>query len=338
MQPNSIVRAVDLGFGNVKYVTAHPPGGGIACGMFPPLAPIASSVKITGGLLEQPDTIVVEVDGTCYEVGPGVPQDDSHGGRILHSDYVRTPEYLAIMRGVLHYLHLPVVDLLVVGLPVQHATTRASELQQRLLGKHPTVVGECVDVRQVLCLAQPVGGFMHHALSSGSYGLLQKQVNLVIDVGFFTLDWLLCEGFRPVPRRCGHTEGGVSAILRPVAERIGREFDTNYSDWTRLDRAVRTGYLSLFGKSVPIAPYLHDALPVMDKAIAALMNSIGSARDIETVVMVGGGASLYHKAVQARFPRHPVVIVPDSVCANVRGFQLAGERVMEKRRQTEEVA
>jgi plasmid segregation protein ParM len=331
MSLNSVVRAVDLGFGNAKFVVSHPPGGEVQCLSFPSAAPLAAISEVNGVMLDAPNTVTVSVDGKRYEVGPGVGvARDGCDHRILHNGYLRTPEYLALMRGIFHYMRLPVIDRLVVGLPLGHVMTRARELEKLLIGNHPTVGGGEVYVRAVNCLAQPVGGFLSYAYAPGTSPILRKQINLVIDVGFVTLDWLLCEGLRPIPQRSGHVEGGVSALLRRIAVRISEKHDVQFGDLQALDRALATGYLTLFGAAVPIAEYIPDARPVLDKALAALANSVGDGSDIHNIVVVGGGARLFLAAIQARFPKHPVVVVPDPLFANVRGFQLAGEYQMEK--------
>lgn len=329
---SSVVRAVDLGYGNAKFVIGHPPGDEIHCLSFPSAAPLAAISEVSGAMFDATNTVTVTVDGKRYDVGPGVGvARDGCDHRILHNGYLRTPEYLALMRGIFHYMNAPTIDHLVVGLPLGHVMNRSHELEKLLTGTHPTVGGNEVHVLSVHCLAQPVGGFLSHAYRPGAPPIQRSQINLVIDVGFVTLDWLLCDGMRPVPQRSGHTEGGVSALLRRIASRISTQHDVQFGDLPALDRALATGYLTLFGSTMPIAEYMPDARPVLDKAMAALANSVGDGSDIHNIVVVGGGARLYLPAIQARFPKHPVVVAADPLFANVRGFQLAGEFQVAKR-------
>lgn len=326
MVSNPVVRAVDLGFGNAKFVTQHIRGAEIECSAFPSLAPLASELNVSGGILERANTVIVEVNGKRYEVGPGVGvARNGCDHRILHGEFIRTPEYQALMRGILHYMNAPTIDLLVVGLPMGQAAKRGGELERLLVGHHPLPDGRSVEVRQVTSVAQPIGGFMQYLLGGLAPPIVRRQVNLVIDVGFFTVDWLLCEGMRPISQRCGHTEGGVSALLKHIAARISEEHDINYTDYTALDRSLRTGYFDLFGASIPIAKYVPAASPVLDKALAGLANSVGNGHDIHNIVVVGGGADYYMPAIKERFPKHPVFVVPHPMFANVRGFQLSGE-------------
>jgi len=110
-----------------------------------------------------------------------------------------------------------------------------------------------------------------------------------------------------------------------MAARISQEYDVNYTDYTALDRALTRGYLNIGSEQVPIAKYAADAKPVLDKAMTALANSVGSGIDIQNIIVVGGGAKLYVPGIMARYPKHPVIVAPDPLFANVRGFQMSGE-------------
>lgn len=334
---STTVRSIDVGYGNTKYVCAHSEGGEIACRLFPSLVSRGGGHDLSDGVIAKRDTVIVAVDGNHYEVGPDVELAlRTHSARVLHRDFIDTPEYLALLRGALAYMRVSHIHLLVVGLPVSWLVTRQSELKARLSGNHPVADGHGVKVEKVLVLAQPLGGFVYHALSAGLYGRLRDTRNLVIDPGFFTVDWVLAEGIRPIPQRCGSFPGGISAILAKLADSLGKEQGLELDDPLALDRALRTGRFSLYGREIPVARHLAGARLVADEAANAVANSVGDGRDIDAIVLVGGGAEFFRPALGRRFPRHLVHVVPDPVFANVRGFQLAGEELM--RRKREEVA
>ena len=46
---------------------------------------------------------------------------------------------------------------------------------------------------------------------------------------------------------------------------------------------------------------------------------------LQNIILVGGGAFLFRKAVKAAFPKHRIHEVKEPMFANVRGFQLAGQ-------------
>jgi hypothetical protein len=64
-----VVRAVDVGYGNTKYVLEHQHGSEIVCALFPSLAPQASHSPDLGvGVLKRRNSVTVEVNGIRYEV------------------------------------------------------------------------------------------------------------------------------------------------------------------------------------------------------------------------------------------------------------------------------
>ncbi len=57
------------------------------------------------------------------------------------------------------------------------------------------------------------------------------------------------------------------------------------------------------------------------------MARVGSVADIDRIVLVGGGARFFQPGIRARFPDHPIEVAESGIFANVRGFQIAGERL-----------
>ncbi|MDR2032800.1 MAG: hypothetical protein LBP86_11265 [Azoarcus sp.] len=113
-----IVRAVDVGFGNTKYVS-HLVGGEIRCANFPSLAYPSMREPSAQPGFERRKTVSIPIDGLFYEVGPEVElAAGAFRATQMHDRYIETPEYLALLRGALAMMKLPVIDLLVVGLPV----------------------------------------------------------------------------------------------------------------------------------------------------------------------------------------------------------------------------
>nr|WP_297384541.1 plasmid segregation protein ParM domain-containing protein [uncultured Roseateles sp.] len=59
-------------------------------------------------------------------------------------------------------------------------------------------------------------------------------------------------------------------------------------------------------------------------AVAAMMRRIGGAFNVQHVILVGGGAFLFRKAVKQAFGTHQILKVKESMFANVSGYQVAG--------------
>ena len=129
MQP--VVRAVDVGFGYTKYVR-HVDGNVITCNHFPSVAEasiIDPAERSWGG---PRDTIAVRVDKMFYEAGPDIDLALGNFRPQLPrtDDYLRSPEYLALMRIAMDYMQVDTIDLLVVGLPVGLYAAKKSALER----------------------------------------------------------------------------------------------------------------------------------------------------------------------------------------------------------------
>lgn len=321
-----IVRAIDVGYGNVKFTTSSA-NQGLHCRLFPSWAPVTSDLTLASDLTRTRDTVVVTVDDQRFEVGPDARLGlKAHNVRNLNNEYSGTQEYLALLRGALSYMQVGEIDLLVVGLPVSLMNARGQELTRRIKGVHPVAGGRDCRVCHVLTLAQPLGGFYDLILGNGDIRLLSDQTNLIVDPGHYTVDWVTVHGPKVMPERTGSFPGGVHAVLQMLARSIGQKLGTSFTDIDLLDQSLARGHLRLGGQTIDLAQHWPSAQPRIQEAVNAIANSVGEALDVENIILVGGGANLFQSALQERFPTARVVVTPEPVFANVRGFQLAGER------------
>jgi plasmid segregation protein ParM len=114
---DAIVRAIDVGYGNTKYVT-QAEGGSIRCAHFASVAP-ATAGQPGAALGDKRRTLGIAIGDLTYEVGPDAHlAAEVYQTRQMHDGYCETPEYLALTRGALGFMKLERIDLLVLGLPV----------------------------------------------------------------------------------------------------------------------------------------------------------------------------------------------------------------------------
>ena len=69
MTPKTIVRALDVGYGNTKYSTVDTTGK-ICFKAFRSLAPVADATDISAGAMRKRDTVSISVGNISYEIGP----------------------------------------------------------------------------------------------------------------------------------------------------------------------------------------------------------------------------------------------------------------------------
>lgn len=328
MTHEPVVRALDVGHANVKYSTtdAH---GNPCFKSFPSLAPAAVTRDLSAGAVKRRDTVMVTIEGNAFEVGPDARfAADAQYAHVFDDTYVERAEYWALTLGALTYLNAPVIDLLVVGLPVSRLEAYTDRLKATLEGQHTSSAGTCVTIKNVAVAAQPLGGALYAALTADQCSRFREETTFTVDVGGGTTDGLVSCGLNVFPARCWSHNGGTHAILRTIADALATRHGIDCSVG-ELHRALRTGVIKLPGRTLPLASYLKHGRPAVDQALNALMAHVGTRRDIDRILVVGGGARLFDAALRTRFPERPIEVHPEAVFANVKGFQFAGERIVE---------
>ena len=194
----AIVRAVDVGFGNTKFVT-RVTDAGIECDHFPSLAYPSVREASADALGGRRRTVAIPIEGLFYEVGAEIHlAADAFRPNHFHDQFTESPTYLALLRAALYYMKVDAIDLLVVGLPVAAFLARKAALERLACGEHDLGAGRKVVVKKALAVAQPQGALVHYAASTGRLRELQEEQSLVIDVGARTFDWLATRGLRLV--------------------------------------------------------------------------------------------------------------------------------------------
>lgn len=318
---NPVIRAVDVGYGNTKYIRDVVNGKAVA-DHFPSIVnrPSAKNASFN----ESPDIYPVVVNDNHYEVGPGIDAVLEGGVRIMHENYIATEDYMALMYGALSQMNVDEIDLLVVGLPVDLMGSKRGVLEKLLTGTH-RVGGRIISIKRVNAVSQPLGGFLHYASNAKLLEELSTTRNLLIDPGFFTVDYLVSTGLREIMGKSGSHPTGVSSYLKAVAKGISKDFSINYDNISHIDEGIRRGQFRLYGEEVKLEKYHQSAIAEIMPAVDAISNKIGDGRGIDQIILVGGGAQLFREPIKMLFPRHRVHCDVHSVVANVLGFQKIGE-------------
>lgn len=327
------IRSIDVGYGNVKFST-----GNEECPftLFPAHAVPEKNNKIAINATDVRDTVTVHVNGIDYETGPQIERAlDSYSTKVLHSDYSLTDEYKTLMLGAIHYMNIERIDILVLGLPVNLFNLHHGKLKKVMEGTHD-IAGRQVVIKHVKVVPQPVGGYVYIAENYGIYKLLQNQTSLVVDPGFHTTDWITCTGLTIHDARCGSFEFGTYRLINELSRLISAEIGTSYSNYTRLDQALRDNKpIKLNGKFVYPSQYLDRLSPFLKRPIDQMRENIGEPSDIENIFVVGGGASLFEPELKKHFPYASIRTDLNPVFANAKGFQMIGERIAKQLSQDE---
>ena len=321
-----IVRAVDVGSGNTKFVTGVV-GNEIRCASFPSVAYPSSGETPHWPASERRKTVCIPVGPLFYEVRPDVGlAADTFRAKQLHDEYTESPEYMALLRGALSMMKVSHIDLLIVGLPVALFSLKKSALEKTMAGEHQIGGGKTVTVAKAMAVAQPQGALVHYAAEHKKMATIGTEQSLVIDPGSRTFDWLVTRGMRLVQKQSHSINRGMSDVLRLLAAEISKDVGSPYRDYDAIDLALRSGKSPvIFQKPYDMGRHLPLAESVAQQAVSTMRQWIETPESLQNIILVGGGAFLFKKAVKAAFPKHRIHEVKEPLYANVRGFQLAGQ-------------
>jgi plasmid segregation protein ParM len=352
-----VVRAIDVGFGLVKLSVRK--GRGIDFINFPSMAiPADASAVRTLGTRKR-DTFDVPVNGANYEVGRdvGLAQAGGTFGRDVTDEFYRGAIYEALTKGALRYMLEAgdsVVDVLVLGLPVNqyNDSKRRDYLRSHYEGEIPVGDGKTITIRKVLVQAQPMGGYAAlddhleslndvigktpgalKPLASGE--ALDDLSVLMIDPGEHTLDWLLIQQGSINPHASGAaSDAGRHRVVRSVLESLVAEVGRPLGPavMPRINDALRSNSpVKLAGVAHDLQHFEPVVMTVVEDCINRMVDGLRDAHEIiDLMVLVGGHPERYRDVLSKRFPAIPVFIMPESMSANVRGFQMIGEAVAEE--------
>src|SRR5688572_24685630 len=351
-----VVRAIDVGFGLVKLSLRT--AGGVGFINFPSMAipADASAVRTLG--TRRRDTFDVPVNGANYEVGRdvGLAQAGGSFGRDVTDEFYRGPIYEALTKGALRYMAEAgdtSIDLLVLGLPVNqyNDAKRRDYLRTTYESEIEIGDGKKIQVRKVIVQAQPMGGYaalddhleeLNRVITSTKGALkplaageeLDDLAVLMVDPGEHTLDWLLIQQGTINPRASGAASDAgrhrvVRAVLETLAADVGRPLGP--AVMPRINEALRQKQpVKLSGVAHDLTRYEPVIMSDIEDSINRMVDGLRDAHEIiDLIVLVGGHPDRYRDVLSRRFPAIPVFVMPESMSANVRGFQMIGEALAE---------
>lgn len=290
----------DIGRSSTKIVAAH--GKERTEILFP--SSVRAAITITDEMeaaRARKETVLV--NNKAYFFGDTAMlqgNDDLDGG--LTPDWVYSDEHLALFLGGMEKLRqngVPDVDtaLVVVGLPASMFSSQKAKLSNILTQACPQI--------EVRVLPQSLGPF--HQMMFTVDGKENASVNAdqsnwaVIEVGQYTTDYAMLLQGRPVENAFGSCDG-----MRIAAEQLQRSLrqDQLNLDMVEATNALRTKQVKNFGNLVDVSSQVADAVVPLAQTIVNKSNQLigGKARELDGVLVAGGGAPLVFPALKKVWP------------------------------------
>ena len=322
------VVGLDIGYSNLKVVYGEAGKSPEAHVMPAAAAPASHVSEMVLGAGSGADEEIVQVDGEPWVAG--VPPRKIEGYvREIHHDYAMTDTYRALMLAGIGSTNAEKIDHLVTGLPVSHFRDEGKRqaLKSMLRGTHTVSGGREVVVSDVSVIPQPVGSYMSIVSTFEDAELLEEGRVLVIDPGYFSVDWLTIEAMEARMASSGTSLKAMSKLLEQAAVILEREHGPGVTP-EAIENALRVGKDRVFhfGSRIDITTALDQAAESNAKiALSALTSSMREdAASIDVVVLCGGGAKLYEKAAREVFERSRIIVPESPVLSNARGFFFFG--------------
>lgn len=230
----------------------------------------------------------------------------------IHDLFILTAAYLCGASGF--------TDL-AVGLPLAYYRFQRDELKQRLqrINAHITVDDgqeKYISISSVHVFPQGVGVLLSNGLTLAQAGKIA-----VIDIGYYTTDYLLFELIDgspvPIPELCGSVDMGIHLVSRLMSS-FYQEKTGALAPKFLLNELIKKQEIYFNGESLDLNMELNRALTRTGEQITQEILSVWvkQADNVSQTILAGGGALLLDK--QLKFPN--ICLPTDPVFANTEGF------------------
>ena len=316
---------LDIGYSNLKLVYGDTEPTQL-------VRPVGAGPRNRMPVSGEGDTndLTVTIDGedwaACVE-----PSKLQEWPRELHADYPSSTSYRALFYAATILCGSPTIDCLVTGLPVSqwNDAARRTRLQRQLTGEHQVTRRRSVSVKKVVVLAQPLGAYLDYLHSCDHPDMLREARVVVVDPGFFSVDFVAIEDGSVLQSTSGSSTQAVSRVLERLGSFVQSEYGAN-PGLEKLEWALRSGRdrILVHGEQVQLSEFngqaQRDVAPIALREIRTAMRV--DDRPVDLVLIAGGGAKYYRDAVSEAFPKARVAASDEPVLENARGFWHATAR------------
>ena len=297
------------------------------------LVAIASRARIGGAHVtgvhgSAPQVREYETDGTRFAAG------DIDGESTQFDDYPYSGLNRAIVQHALQEAGLAGRSVHAVsGLPVgsfyqKDGSQRADSVDRKRHSLKQPV--QPIDGRLPAAIAfhevipEALAAWYDHVITESDGGVRLEPERLgapvaVVDIGGRTTDFVVVADEAVQHRSSGSLRCGILDVQRHVRDGICQRFNLEEFSERAMGEAMRTGHVSVFGKSHDVADIVHTARRhLLERLHAETQRQLGRGAELERVLCVGGGAVVLADAIRNWFPN--LMFASHPVFANARGM------------------
>lgn len=232
---------------------------------------------------------------------------------------------------------------LVTGLPINYYRRHKDELTSLLEGQHQiTLIAagnertDCtIFIDKVRVIPQPFGSvfnLMLNDIGRISDRTYAEQKIGVIDVGFRTADYSICDKTQYSERGSQTSDAGMSQAYKVIAHGLQEKSGINVELY-RLYEAIEQSAIKIHGKNYGLRRITELAYGQLASTVASDVNRLWSDDwDIDRIVITGGGGAALLSYLQPLLQGELVAVesADDARLNNVRGYRKYGAHLWDR--------
>jgi plasmid segregation protein ParM len=302
---------LDTGYGFTKVVD----DGGVTCfpsvvGSYEPSFHVEQVAAAQGG--------VVTVDGQPYFVGDRALRCSAFEYRAQSRDWLDSVTYRALVIQALAPYPGQTPLRVITGLPVRYIEDRGV-LAKVIRSLHK-------GIKSLIVIPQPFGTFLDLILDEqgGDAGSpLADQTVGIVDLGFFTTDFLLVDRLQPQSERMTGLELGLSTVCRRLEQDLHERFRLSLR-LHQVDQVLRTKQIRVRGQIQDVSSLVEHRVDELARTLAGWLSHLRSDYGLDTLLLTGGGGRIVGDAMKEDLP---VLTPTEPALANARGYWKYGKKL-----------
>ena len=320
------VIGIDIGYGQTKV--AWQENGAIRKASFPSL--VGAYVEAaTGGIISDSDAAVVKipVGDDLYIVGDEVSHQQKTPLNYRGKDWINSIAYKVLCKYAIVSNRLAdrYSDVLIVtGLPVNYVKTDTAAVEDIIRG----AVAEYFGNMYVWVVPQPYGSFCHLMFNDNAFlrdPNIPKELIGVLDIGYYTSDFITIKNMRVVESKMDSYEHGVSTILAQLRKDYMHKYQITSISPSLVEQTVLTRQLKIHGEVNDVSNIVNQRLQNFAKEILGHAKNIwGDAHAYDRLIISGGGAALVENFLADHMR---LTVCDDARFANALGYLKYGVRL-----------
>lgn len=222
----------------------------------------------------------------------------------------------------------------VTGLPPSYYLAFKDELADMVKGNHSVLLNtdgtdrkKTIIVDKVKIIPQPVGTLFQKLFNA--QGVLEDKEMArskigIIDVGFRTTDFAVADKLEYIDKQSYSTTTGMSNAYAMISDYLRSNFRM-YKENFELDEIIQEAKIKVAGKVHQLDQIKKEAFEQVAAKVLTEMNSIWDSRDLDMILISGGGGQALAEYLLPGL--QTAAVVESAQTANVRGYLKLAQKV-----------